>query len=135
MEQITRRDDGYYYGERRCATANDAYGLFRADYHKGLGRVSYRRLDRAGRRVERIHGFGFVFGERLGPGKWTSVRYRILGLVGVHYCRIVGCWEYLSVGDDEFDDWFDRVFERGNGLLRLVGKKDKSGRTAKRRRR
>ena len=61
MEKIEKRDDVFYYGERRCVTADAAYRLFRDEYHKSLGKRVYKRLERYGARTERIHGFGIDF--------------------------------------------------------------------------
>lgn len=136
MEQITKQDGRYCYGERGCADIDEAYVLFRRDYHSTLGRDASRRLDRLGQRKERIHGFGFCFDDGavsgFDAGAVGRVRYRLLGLVGIHYCRIIGCWDYAGVGDDEFDGWFDTVFRKGSGLLRMVGTDQKVGRTSKR---
>ena len=94
MEQITKRDGIYYYGGRKCLGIGDAYTRFREDYHKGLGKRVHKRLDRLGWRTERVHGFGFVFADGR-PGvpachTGTRIPYRILGLVGLSYCRILG---------------------------------------------
>lgn len=134
MEQITKRDGDYYYGERRCDNADEAYGFLREDYHKSLGKQFYKRFDRVGQRKERIHSFGFFFDEDSKPKVRIEhrVKYRMLGLVGIHYYRIVGVWDYKEVSADGFDEWFDAAFSQGSGTLRLVGRKDKSGRTSKR---
>ena len=64
MEKITRRQEGFYYGETKCSCADDAYRLFREDYHRSLGKNAYGRLNRLGAREERQHGYGFIFSER-----------------------------------------------------------------------
>ena len=135
MEQITRRDGAIYYGEQRCVDVDEAYERFRADYHKILGRAVYKRLDRLGRRTERIHECGFILDS---GGQMDStfdgtprVRYT-MALVIFCYCRIVGSWDMLGVTDDNYDDWLFHVFSKGSKCLRLTGKADKSGRTGKR---
>lgn len=136
MEQIERKDGAYYYGKIRCNTIDDAYDEFRAEYHATLGRDSSRRLDRIGQRTERIHGFGFVFAdnpsgrdERGGDGK---VRYRLLGLSGIHYVRILSVGDAPNFTEEGFERWFDRAFSAGSGMLRLEKVREKSGRTSKR---
>ncbi len=135
MEQITKREGTIYYGEQRCTDIDAAYGLYRRDYHKSVGRAAYKRLDRLGQRRERVHGYGFVF-ERCPAyeGVQEKVRTRLLGLVSGSYCRIFGCWD-VPCGDEAFDDWFDFVFRKGSGLVSLVGTNEKAGRTSRRLRR
>jgi len=138
MEQITKRNGKYYYGQSGCVSADDAYGRFRRAYHESLGREVFKRLDRIGQRVERIHGFGFDFSSEPGSDKFDSyrgfgkVRYRIFGLVGIAYCRGLGMWDIPFVSEDEFDEWFFWAFSRNSGVLTLVGKNQKTGRTSKR---
>lgn len=135
MEQITRRNGVIYYGEQQCVDIEDAYKRFRRDYHDGLGREVYKRLDRIGRREERIHGFGFIFDKSLDFGNDFSgcarVPYR-MALVGMFYCRFIGIEDIQNVPEDRYEDWFDWAFSKGSGALRLVGRKDGSGRTSKR---
>ena len=133
MEQIVRRDGKIFYGKETCLDAEDAYCKFREDYHASIGRNAFLRLNRLGTRQERIHGYGFSFTSTVPPFvPDTRVPYRILGLVGVSYCRVVGGWDLPCRTEDEFERWFDWAFSDGSGALRLVGKKDKSGRTNKR---
>ena len=136
MEQITKVNGVYYYGEQACKDADDAYRRFRDEYHMGLGRQFYRRLDRIGQRVERIHGFGFIFEggcPYAGEFEYTGrVGYRFLGLIGICYCRIIGLWDIPESVGDRFEEWFDWAFSRGSGVLMATGRKDGSGRTSKR---
>ena len=136
MEQITKKDGVYYYGAEPCTDINDAYSRFRRDYHESLGRDVYGRLDRAGQRVERIHGFGFVFagGQPDGAEFRNNKRVdcRLLGYLGIANCRILGIWDYGYITDEQFERWFDWALSRGSEALRLVGRKSKSGRTSKR---
>lgn len=137
MEQIRKADGGYYYGTTFCRTADEVYELFRGDYHASLGKKSYRRLNRLGQRKERLHGFGFEFAD----GTWPQgerfkalgrVRYYILGLVGISYWRTVGLWDSPKFNDeDEYWEWFHWAFSRGSGGARLVGLRQKHGRTSK----
>lgn len=134
MEQITRKDGEVYYGSRKCLNINEAYSLFRNDYHRSLGRDPYGRLDRLGQRKERVHEFGFVFSKPKGGlskkilGS-VPVKYWLLGMLGISYCRLVGEGLPGSLSDNEFDDWFDYVFQYKSGCLRLIGRKDGFGRT------
>lgn len=135
MEQITRRDDVFYYGDHACRDADDAYCRFRNDYHKVVGRKAFERLNRLGQRAERIHERGFVFSSYSGsyislyPGR---VEGRLLGLVGTSYCRIIGGWDVHCGTDEEFDRWLDWALSEDHWAVRMVGKKDKAGRTSKR---
>ncbi len=133
MEQIVRRDGKVFYGKETCRDADDAYCRFREDYHASVGREAFLRLNRLGSRSERIHGFGFSFSSAVPPFvQGARVSYRILGLVGISYCRIVGGWDIPCDTEDEFERWLDWALSRGSGVLRLVGKNDKSGRTSRR---
>jgi len=133
MEQITKRNGIYYYGESKCVDADDAYRRFRADYHASIGRSAFLRLDRLGQRMERVHGFGFEFLHRVLPpvGCGGKTRCRFLGLVHLSYCRLVGLWDYSDIPEEKFDEWFDWAFSRGSGALRTLGKNRKVGRTSK----
>ncbi len=134
MEQITRKDGRIYYGQRKCEDADDAYRRFRNDYHESVGRKAFFRLDRLGQRMERVHGFGFDFDGPVLPVKehYGKTKYRLLGLVDISYCRLVGLWDMPELGDGEWERWLDWAFSRNSGALSLVGRNDKSGRTARR---
>ncbi len=135
MEQIVRKDGVYYYGNQRCKDADMAYSLFREDYHTYLGRAVYHRLDRAGKRTERLHGFGFVRKETLEEGRFAGlqkVRYYILGLIGVHYFRIIGRWDMEQIPDEDYEEWFEWAMTKGSNALTQCGKREKVGRTSKR---
>lgn len=134
MEQINIRNGEYYYGEEKCSDANDLYCRFRTDYHRELGRVASKRLDKPVRE-ERIHGFGFCFDRpvRTEPRwlKYKKVKYRLLGLIGTSYYRIFGIWDCPEVTDDEYEDWFDWAFSQNSKAITLVGKNERYGRTGK----
>ena len=134
MEQITRQDGIIYYGSRRCETSDEAYLRFRNDYHKSIGRVSFKRLNRLGSRKERVHGFGFVFKtvpdfSDITPKK---IPVYLLGIMAGAYCKCMS-GEYIPDGtDEEIEHWIDWAFCSETKALRLVGKKQKTGRTSKR---
>lgn len=138
MEQIVRKDGQIFYGRIQCLDADEAYCLFRDDYHRSIGKRASYKLDRLGQREERIHGYGFSFSHPVSlgaddrrPSKATPVR--LLGIVDISYYRIVGCWEWPdNLSEQEFERWLDWAFTKGSGALRLIGKKDKAGRTSKR---
>lgn len=133
MEQITRKDGVIYYGSKKCSSADEAYILFRSEYHESLGRVAYKRLNRLGSRRERVHGFGFVFDEpRRSPEHVERVPMYLLGIVAGSYCRMLD-GSYIPDGtDEEIEAWVNRVFEKGSGLTYLIGTRQKTGRTSKR---
>lgn len=138
VEQISKREGVYYYGEQKCFGPDDAYRKFRDDYHAYLGKAVYRRLNRIGDRRERVHTDGIYFADRGyvealegrygGYGKVTA---RMMGLIGVAYCKMVGVWDMPDIPEEEQDAWYDWLFCHGSGMLRTVGVKDKVGRTAK----
>lgn len=131
MEQIVKKDGRLYYGDQPCRNADDAYCRFRNEYHASLGRRAYHRLNRFGQREERIHDNGFVFEGSLGYEGDGRADVYILGLMGLSYCRMLGGWS-VPCEDEQFEPWFDWAFSKGSGALRIVGRKQKTGRTSKR---
>lgn len=134
MEQIVKRDGKIYYGSVECLNADDAYRKFRDDYNVALGKRYYQRLGRLGARKERVHGFGFVYdGEPDLPGVTGGlVPTRLLGIAAGAYCRMLGSWDIPGgMDEDEFWLWFQWAFRKNGGAVRLVGRKDKAGRTSK----
>ena len=133
MEKITRRQEGFYYGETKCSCADDAYMLFREDYHRSLGKNAYGRLNRLGAREERQHGYGFVFSERkeCPISIADKVPVYILGIIAGGYCRVVGIDDLPQMTDEEYEQWVDYAFSKDSGALRTVGLKYKAGRTSK----
>ena len=131
MEQITKVDGRYYYGDKLCSGPEDIYRRFRDDYNAGVGRAAYRRLSRLGSRKERVHEFGFVFDKPSDESedRYSRVRLTLLGLVCGAYCWIADC---SYVPEDIFEDWIDAVFARGSGLVWKTGKSIGSGRKDKR---
>lgn len=138
MEQITKRNGIYYYGERECSGVDEAYSLFRAGYHDSLGKAVYHRLDRIGQRRERVHGAGFVRTSPLKENKFYDshrVPWRILGIIDIAYCRIFGAWDLDFLPDEQIKDWLDYALTKDSGIFRLVGKNQKTGRTSNGRKR
>lgn len=135
MEQITKKYGRYYYGEEECENADACYRRFRADYHRSIGKAVKLRLNKSGSRKERIHGYGCYFsnpGKVLSCAHWTGrVRYRILGITGISYCRIIGSWDMPELTEEEVDHWLDWLFLAGNKALLLTGKRKGSGRKSK----
>ncbi len=135
MEQIVSRGGVYYYGGESCADADDAYRKFRKDLHDSLGKEVFKRLDRIGRRRERVHGYGFFFDGGAPHSEefaWMGrVPYRILGLVQTSYCRMIGMWDVPDMPDDKYERWLEWAFSYGTKCLRRVGTDEKVGRTGK----
>ena len=130
MEQITKREGKIFYGQRKCANADEAYRRFRDEYHNELGKKVFQRLNRRGRK-ERIHEYGFVFSVARQPPEevgFCRIRYRLFSVIGISYCRIVSGWDMPEMDDDLYEEWFDWAFSRGSGALILVGRKDGYGR-------
>lgn len=138
MEQIVKVDGILYYGGCRCRDADDAYRRFRDDYHSSLGRDASRRLNRYGSRKERIRGFGFVLVDDVREslqrtfGECGKCKCYQLGLVGISYAFILGCWDYPVLSDTDLELWIDWALSSGSKALVRKGRKDKSGRTSKR---
>lgn len=136
MEQITRRDGIVYYGNIPCKSVKDAYGRFRSDYHGELGRRVYRRLDVHARR-ERIHGFKSFYTDRYSLylaerfGGFERVDCTLMGIVGISYCYAIGGWGLPELDDDMIWEFVDYLMDINSNALRMVGKKVKTGRTAK----
>lgn len=138
MEQITRDSNGdIFYGTHKCKSVDDAYHMFRTEYHIGLGRNAHKRLDRVCQRGEHVHGYGFVFsgGKQVRGGEFPvrRVRCHLMGLIGISYVRSIGVWDYADVPDDRFDDWLDTIYERGSGLLYTAGLRKSLGRRVRKR--
>lgn len=141
MEQITRHDGKYYYGKQVCTDSNDAYCRFRDDYHASLGKRVYRRLN-SPEREERIHGFHIYFSESVQSsldaefGKPDKrIPYRLLGLVGISYCRGLSGADTPELEEDVYERWFDWFLLHGNEIMYQVGLNDRAGRTSKNKRR
>lgn len=135
MEKVVRIDGRIYYGREICSDVDHAYRLLRDDYHRELGKAVYRRLNRLGRRKERVHGFGYVFepGTSFPDFPKRLVPARLLGIAAGAYCRSVDGRDLpCGMGDDEFWQWVDWAFRKGAGIVRLVGRKEGYGRTSKR---
>lgn len=136
MEQIVRRDGIVYYGDIPCKSVKEAYGRFRADYHGELGRRVYRRLDARARR-ERIHGFKSFYTERYSRylaerfGGWGRVACTLMGIVGISYCYAIGGWGLPDLEEELMWEFIDYLMDVNADALKVVGRKAKTGRTAK----
>ena len=92
LAEITKVGNRYYYGERECLSADEAYCRFR----------------------------------------YGRIRARLLGIVGIAYCRMIGLWDQPDIDEEEYDDWLDWLLGYNSRVLYLVGIKQKAGRTNKR---
>lgn len=141
MEQITKKDGILYYGKQICSDSNDAYCRFRDDYHASLGKRVHRRLN-APEREERIHGFHVYFSEDIQKELDAEfgvpeqrIPYRLLGLVGISYCRLLDTSGLPDYDDDKYERWLDWFLSHGDKMMTLIGRNDKSGRTNKNKKR
>lgn len=141
MEQIARHNGIIYYGSVPCRTVDEAYRMFRNDYHKELGRqMCYRLNSRA--RKERVHGYKsyYTSGRSRDLNEKFSGYQRVkcwqMGLVGLSYCHAIGCW-YMPEFDseDDLDDFIDWLLDANSNALQVIGRKNKTGRTGKQRKR
>ena len=132
MEQITKIDGEFYYGDRLCTGPEDVYCRFRNDYNVATGRAAHRRLSRILRRTERVHEFGFVFSEPVyGTGVHLEKRLRLdlMGLVCGSYCWMMDC---TSMPDIEEVEWLDWVLQKGSKAIYKTGRRRGSGRRSAR---
>lgn len=140
MEQVSIQDGTIRYGKEKCRTYDELYRRIRDDYHSQLGTVTSLRLNRLGSRQERLHSYGFVFSSedkealsKVGfANGYRPVYAFLMGIVDIGYSRGIGIWDYGHIKDDDFDDWFDWLFSRGNRMLRTRGLHSGYGRTSKR---
>jgi hypothetical protein len=123
-------DGVYYYCGVECRNANDAYSMFRKDYNKAQGRNSFGFLQRLGQRKERVHDSGIVFSEDKDFSVFVAGKVECyqLGLVSGSYTKIVGVPDILT--EDEAYEWADVIFRKGSNLLKIAGRKQKTGRTS-----
>ena len=125
MEQITKVGEAFYYGVRLCRTVDEAYRLFREDFHNSLGKAYYRRLN-VPARVERIHGHKtwmtdcrYEEAEKLFSGT-GRVKCYIMGMVDISYVYTIGLWDIPDVDEQRIADYMDWLFCRP-GTLRMMG--------------
>lgn len=136
MEQITKREGVYYYGKEKCSDADECYRLFRTDYNKSVGRAVKLRINRAGARRERIHGYGSFYTRPdivfLNAPFKCRTRYRILGITDISYCRVIDRSDMPEcLTEENIFDWIDWIFLAGNKALQLTGKRRGTGRKSK----
>lgn len=134
MTQVIRKDGLLYYGEEQVKNIEQAYERIRKEHNRKVGRQVAKRLDRIMGRKERIHGFGFSFDSPIKRKVSSSVcriPIRLLGLISTSYVFIVGSWDFPEIDDEDFDQWIDWILSKNSGMLKLVGKYDRAGRTSK----
>lgn len=125
MEQITKVREAIYYGVRLCHDVDEAYRLFREDFHNSLGKAYYRRLNIPAR-IERIHGHKtwmtdsrYEEADRRFSGTGRVPCY-ILGIIDISYVYTIGLWDIPDIDEQRFDDYMDWLFSR-TGALRMMG--------------
>lgn len=140
MEQIARRDGVYHYGDIPCLNADEAYRLFRNDYHASLGKRVYRRLD-ARAREERVHGFHVYYTDEYQKalddefGKMmegVQVPCHILGISGISYCYAINGNDCPNLEEEQHYRWLDWALSHYGTAIKLKGRKSGMGRTSKR---
>lgn len=129
MAEITKDGGLYYYKGVCCGSADAAYRRFRKDYNESQGRNSAGFLQRLGKRKERVHDSGIIFTDNYEFSVKTEDKVDCyqLGLVSGSYTKIVSVPD--SLGKDESYEWADWIFRKGSKQLRMVGRKQKTGRT------
>ena len=138
MEQIVKRDGKIYYGNQMCSDGNDAYCRFRDDYHASLGKEVYKRLNMPDRE-ERIHGFHIYFSDealkvldREFGQPDERIKYRIMGLVGISYCRGIDGDDCPDYDEEKYFRWLDWCLSHSGSMMMRIGTNEKTGRTSKR---
>lgn len=141
MEQIVSREGKLFYGRYECSNSDDAYRMFRDDFHVSIGRMAYRRLD-AAERTERLHGFHVYYSNTLQKtldkefGKPVKrIPYRFMGMANISYCRGISGKDTPNLEEEAYWRWFDWLLMHSDEAMTRVGRKDASGRTNKNRRR
>ena len=104
--------------------------MLRKEYNESQGRNSFGFLQRLGQRKERVHDSGIVFTEDKDFGVFVAGKVECyqLGLVSGSYTKIVSVPDVLT--EDETYEWADVIFGKGSNLLKIVGRKQKTGRTS-----
>lgn len=130
------RNDGLlYYGNTVCQSPDEAYKLFREDYHKSIGRDANRKLNREGQRTDVLHWKGFTLSKpyfEYLKSKWEgfqTVRSSVIGILQTSYCRTVACEGLEKVDDSSIDECLDWVLSDCSNVLVLVNRKNGLGRT------
>lgn len=128
-----------YYGKDPCISIEEAYCRFRDDYNLSLGKGVHLRLNRVGQRKERVHGFRSYYPEfrsnYLGEkfDGYGRVACRLLGIVGIAYVHIIGCWDYPDLPEEDLWDFFDWMLDKNSDGLKVVDRTLKMGRTTRKR--
>lgn len=140
MEQITRKDGIIHYGNIPCRSADEAYSMFRKDYHDELGKRVYRRLNMRAR-TERLHGYKSYYTEERSEylqkrfSDYPKVKGWLMGIVGISYCHAIGSWYMPQMDEDTTWDFIDYLLDVKSNALIITGRKNKTGRTGKSRKR
>ena len=129
MAEITKIGGWYYYKNQICHNADEVYLKFRKDYNESQGRNSYKYLQHLVPREERAHDTGIVFSVGCEPRGFPEEKVECyqLGLVEGSYTKILSVPDYLD--EDEAFEWIDWIFRQGGRNLRMVGRKQRTGRT------
>lgn len=130
MAEIAKVGDVYYYNDVACRNADELYHLFHKAYNDAQGRNSFGFIQRLGQRKERAHDSGIVFTENKEFGVFVSGKVECyqLGLVSGSYTKIVSVPDAFT--EEEAYEWADVIFSKGSNLLKMVGRKQKTGRTS-----
>ena len=129
MAEITKRGRFWYYDSKLCYDVEDAYLRLRKEHNNAQGRNTHGYLQRLSPRGERVHDQGIVFVDGYDFGEFPDEKtdcYQ-LGLVSGSYTKLIHSPDYI--GEDDVYEWADWVFRKGGKQLRVVGRKQKTGRT------
>ena len=136
---IERSGKAVLFDGTRCPSVSAAYQLFKSRYNKALGAATHLMLGHVGQRVERITRVGIDFDKEYKDtlcskfGSSKKVKYYILGLIGVTYCRMFGSWDFgidlYDIDEEETEQYLDWLMCAGVGNTMLYGRRDQVGRT------
>lgn len=129
MAEITKRSGFYYYKSELCHGIEDAYCKMRKEHNAIQGRNTHGYLNHLSPRGERVHDHGIFFVDGYEFGDFPDIKtdcYQ-LGLVSGSYTKLISSPDDME--ENIVYDWTDWVFRKGSKQLRMVGRKQKTGRT------
>lgn len=136
MDKIYLKEGGLYVCGERCDSADEAYQLYRKICYKELGGNYNRRFNYDGKRVERIHGWGFDFADssyveslKKEFADYDKQTGYLLGIIGISYSYIIHIVNGVDDGSPEYDRWLDWLLCRETGAVVIRGRKNGMGRT------
>ena len=128
--------DGKYVVEGvKYYSADAAYRAFRRLYDKSLGRAAKQRYDNLKPRKSLVTHKGMCFDEKYIDAlneelkDTKKVKCYILGILGISYGYMYGCWDFDSqfcdYDDDKRERYIDWIIGAGTNGVRMCGRMDR----------